>query len=353
MHDERPVGMDDPHGLWKPHAAQMHIGTQRFTNSDEDLGFLNRQGVANMAINRMPIDREIGWDVEWLADQKAKCAEYEIELEMVALPVQTLNTDGSRIPAFMRGDFKQGELEVETVCKMVRAAGDAGIPAIKYFLCEMENQRTESVPLGRGDVSYSTFNLEKADVATPRYEDPVSAEQNWERITFFLERVIPVAEKAQVRMACHPCDPWLPPGFKGVDRVLGGAEGFKHFIEICPSPYHGLNLCLGCMAESVENPAMDVPEIIRYFGERKKIHLIHFRNIFGGRGNFQEVYPDEGVMDMYVLMKTLWEVGYPHMVVPDHAPGHNAPGHKDQAFAFQFGYIKAIMQAVHSVAAGR
>ena len=130
MHDERPVGMGDPHGLWKPHAAQMHIGTQRFTNSDEDLGFLNRQGVANMAINQMPIDRDIGWDVEWLAAQKAKCAEYEIELEMVALPVQTLNTDGSRIPAFMRGDFKQGELEVETVCKMVRAAGDAGIPPI-------------------------------------------------------------------------------------------------------------------------------------------------------------------------------------------------------------------------------
>ena len=76
-------------------AAQMHID-MAFTNSDEDLGFLNRQGVANMAINKMPIDREIGWDVEWLsAAQKAKCAEYEIELEMVALPVQTLNTDGS------------------------------------------------------------------------------------------------------------------------------------------------------------------------------------------------------------------------------------------------------------------
>ncbi|MEC7225942.1 MAG: mannonate dehydratase, partial [Candidatus Latescibacterota bacterium] len=256
-------------------------------------------------------------------------------------------------PAFMRGDFKQGELEVETVCKMVRAAGDAGIPAIKYFLCEMENQRTESVPLGRGNVRYSTFDLEKADATTPRYDEPVSAEQNWERISFFLERVIPVAEKAQVRMACHPCDPWLPPGFKGVDRVLGGAEGFKHFIEICPSPYHGLNLCLGCMAESVENPATDVPEILRYFGERKKIHLIHYRNIFGGRGKFQEVYPDEGVMDMYVLMKTLWEVGYPHMVVPDHAPGHEAPGHSGQAFAYQFGYIKAMLQAVQSVAAGR
>ena len=46
-------------------SSQMHIGAQRFTNSDEDLGFLNRQRVANMAINQMPVHREIGWDVEW------------------------------------------------------------------------------------------------------------------------------------------------------------------------------------------------------------------------------------------------------------------------------------------------
>jgi len=165
-------------------------------------------------------------------------------------------------------------------------------------------------------------------------------------VAFFLERVIPVAEECKVRMACHPCDPWLPPGFKGVDRVLGGAEGFKRLIETCPSDYHGLNLCLGCMAESVEDPPNEVPEIIRYFGERRKIHLIHFRNIFGGRTNFQEVWPDEGVMNMRRLMQTLKEVGYPHMVVPDHAPGHPAAGSFEQSFAFQFGYIRAMLQAV-------
>ena len=216
----------------------------------------------------------------------------------------------------------------------------------------MENQRTESVPPGRGNTRYSTFDLSKADADTPRYDKPVTAAQNWERVTFFLEHVIPVAEEAQVRMACHPCDPWLPPGFKGVDRILGGADGFKQFVDICPSPYHGLNLCLGCMAESVENPPEEVPEILRYFGERKKIHLIHFRNIFGGRCKFQEVWPDEGVMDMYVLMKTLYEVGYPHMVVPDHAPGSEVPGSREQSFAFQFGYIRAMLQAVDSVRHG-
>ena len=341
-------GAPDPELLWQPDEPRMHLGTQRFTTSDEDLEFLARYGVQNMALNSMPIDREIGWDVEWLAGQKEKCARFGVDLEMAALPVDKLNEEGDSIPNYMRGNFKKGEREVEIVCKMVRAAAAAGIPAIKYFLCEMENQRTESVPLGRGNSRYSTFDLARADAAAPRFGRPLSAEENWKRVTFFLERVIPVADECRVRMACHPCDPWLPPGYKGVDRILGGAEGFKQFIEICPSPYHGLNLCLGCMAESVEDPATEVPEIIRYFGERKKIHLIHFRNIFGSRCKFQEVWPDEGVMNMFVLMRTLREVGYPHMIIPDHAPQHDAPGNHEQSFAYQFGYIKAMLQAVDS-----
>ncbi|HIC69006.1 MAG TPA: hypothetical protein EYO90_05695 [Candidatus Latescibacteria bacterium] len=78
-----------------------------------------------------------------------------------------------------------------------------------------------------------------------------------------------------------PAIPWLPPGYRGVDRVLGGAQGFKRFIEICPSDYCGLNLCFGCMAESSTDPANEVPEIIHYFGSRSKIFLCHFRNIVG------------------------------------------------------------------------
>jgi mannonate dehydratase len=333
--------------VWDPEKPKMHVGTQRFEVTDEHLGFLARCGVGAMAVNDITFHRDIGWEVEELAAKKAKAAEYGVDMEMAALPLHALSDDGEWVPHYMRGNWDKGEKEVELVCKMVRAAGEAGIPAIKYFLCEMENQRTEAVPIGRGDVRYSTWDLSKADTDDQRWQDKVSAEQNWERVTFFLERVIPVAEEYKVRMACHPCDPFLPPGYKGVDRVLGGFDGFRHFIDICPSDYHGLNLCLGCMAESVKNPREEVPNILRYFGERKKIHLIHFRNIVGGQHRFQEVYPDEGDMDMFVLAQTLKEVGYPHMMVPDHAPQHDALGHFEQAFAYQFGYIKSTIQAVN------
>ena len=104
--------------------------------------------------------------------------------------------------------------------------------------------------------------------------------------------------------------------------MLGGPEGFRRLIEICPSDYHGVNLCLGCMAEASTDPRNEVPQIIRYFGSRKKIFLCHFRNIIGGRNKFQEVWPDEGVMSMYQNMRALKEVGYQHMVIPDHAPTH-------------------------------
>lgn len=322
----------------------MHVGTQQFTTTEEDLEYLARHGVFHKNENFITFYREYGWDVDELIAKKEKCARFGVDMEMVAIPVSQLNADGGEVPSYMRGKRVEGDKEIDLVCNMIRQAAQAGIPAVKYYLCEMENQRTESTPPGRGGSIYSTWDLEKAD-PSPRYAEPVTAEQSWERITHFLERVVPVAEECKVRIACHPCDPWLPPGFKCVDRVLGGPEGFKRFIEICPSPYHGVNLCLGCMAEASLDPCHEVPEIIRYFGSRKKIFLCHFRNIIGGRNKFQEVWPDEGVMNMHRNMQALKEVGYPHMIVPDHAPGHKNSNMKE-AWAYEFGYIQAMIQAV-------
>ena len=122
----------------------------------------------------------------------------------------------------------------------------------------------------------------------------------------------------------------------------------KRLIAIHESPYHGLNLCLGTTAEMLQDPAHEIKDVIRYFGRRKKIFNIHFRNIRGKRDEFQEVFPDEGDMDMLEVMRTLNEVDYPYMVMPDHLPRHpDDPGGR-QAFAFGYGYIKALIQAVQS-----
>ena len=169
----------------------------------------------------------------------------------------------------------------------------------------------------------------------------------WERITYFLERVIPVCNEYKIRAACHPHDPGVPPrGYQGICRVLGTVDGLKKFVSIEESPYHGLNFCLGTVAEMLTDPGRQIGDVIRYFGQRQKIFNVHFRNIRGRRGDFQEVYPDEGDVNMLEAARTLRKVGYSGMLMPDHVPHQPDDPKGDEGFAFCYGYIKGILQAL-------
>ena len=97
--------------------------------------------------------------------------------------------------------------------------------------------RTERTP-GRGGASYSTFVYDKAKQDTLTEAGKVSADEFWERITYFLKRVVPVAEECKVRLACHPHDPPMPAdkGFRGVQQVLGSVEGSSGLSRLNPAP---------------------------------------------------------------------------------------------------------------------
>jgi mannonate dehydratase len=233
---------------------------------------------------------------------------------------------------------------------MIGLAARAGVPCFKYNLSILKVLRTEPTP-GRGGSQYSTWVYAKAPKLPLTEAGEVPGELFWERITYFLERVIPVATEHKLRMACHPHDPGVPKeGYQGVDRVLGTVEGLKRFIEIAPSPYHGLNFCIGSVGEMLHDPGREIADVVRYFGERDKLFMIHFRNIRGRRGDFQEVYPDNGDMDMVALMRLLRDVGYEHLIMPDHMPRHADDPDGRQAFAYGYGYIKGLIQCVSSEA---
>src|SRR5215813_38129 len=127
---------------------------------------------------------------------------------------------------------------------MIRNAAKAGIPAVKYNLTLLGVVRTAPTP-GRGAARYSTFvySQSKANDPPPPESGPASAEQMWERIEYFLKRVVPVAAEHKVRLCCHPHDPGMPPGkgYRGVETVLGSPDGLQRFLSIQESPYHGLN----------------------------------------------------------------------------------------------------------------
>ena len=322
----------------------MYLGTQYEPGTPSSDYYQHLKQLGCDHICSTPQGHPATWTTESLRAHRASIENHDLILDMIPLGHIGIGpADPWR--AIMLGTPER-DRALDSVCDTIRHTAEAGIPAMQYYLHYLGIVSTGHVP-GRGGSQNRTFVYADAAQEPLLEVGRIDAETMWERITYFLERVIPVAEASKVRMACHPCDPFLPAGYKGVDRVLGGFDGFRHFIDICPSDYHGLNLCLGCMAESVKNPREEVPNIIRYFGERRKIHLIHFRNIIGGQHKFQEVYPDEGDMDMFALAEALRDVGYPHMMVPDHAPQHDAPGHFEQAFAYQFGFIKSTIQAVN------
>jgi mannonate dehydratase len=137
-----------------------------------------------------------------------------------------------------------------------------------------------------------------------------------------------------------------PEGYQGVCRVLGTVDGLKKFVSIQESPYHGLNFCLGTVAEMLADTGREIFDVIRHFGRRQKIFNIHFRNIRGHRGDFQEVYPDEGDVDLFQAAHTLQEVGYTGMLMPDHVPHNSNDPSGSEDFAFCYGYIKGILRAL-------
>jgi len=175
----------------------------------------------------------------------------------------------------------------------------------------------------------------------------VTADSFWERITYFLDRVVPVANEYKVRLALHPHDPGVPEaGYRGVQRVLGTVDGMKRFISIRESPYHGLNFCQGTVSEMLQDPGTQIFDVIRYFGSRNKIFNVHFRNIRGHRDSFVETFPDEGDVDFVKAVKVYREIGYTGLLMPDHVAG--TPGDPSgtlENFAFDFGYFRGLLQA--------
>jgi mannonate dehydratase len=149
-----------------------------------------------------------------------------------------------------------------------------------------------------------------------------------------------------VRLACHPHDPYTPPGYRGVTRVLGTVEGLKKFVSMRESPYHGLNFCQGTIGEMMDDPAAGIDQVIRWFGSRGKIFNVHFRNIKGRKLSFMETFPDEGDMDMWRSLRTYAEVGYEYMLMPDHVPIVSGAAGESVAFAYCFGYIRALLQVL-------
>ena len=335
----------------KPKKVLMKVGCQSGGTTEENLSFKARHGVYNLDGGSPKTIVGKGWDLADSLAKKEACEKYGITLDAYHFPLTSAGIDKVDYPNVMLGKSPERDREIEILQQMIQVAGKTGIKVLNYNTTILPVLRTgKTVDPKRGNALYSTWNYDEA----VKRNDPktiagdVSIDQMFERITYLLDRILPVAKEYKVRLANHIADPPTPVGYRGITRWNSPDvfEGIKRFAKLYDSEYHGFNFCIGSIAEGLKDPKTEIMPIIKWVGERNQIFNVHLRNIKGGWNNFQEVYPDNGDMNFLHVVRALRDVGFSGMVMPDHVPTHPDSNSGLQAFSFCYGYINALLQTV-------
>ncbi|GHV15458.1 hypothetical protein FACS1894219_12340 [Clostridia bacterium] len=174
-------------------------------------------------------------------------------------------------------------------------------------------------------------------------------EKLFANIEYFLRGIIPICEESGVRMAIHPDDP--PWGIFGLPRIITNGANLNRFLKLYDSEANSLTLCTGSLGSGSFN---DVPALIRQFGA-KRIAFVHARNIkLTGERDFNETaHPTKcGSLDMYAIIKSLYDAGFDGYIRPDHGrmiwgeTGRPGYGLYDRALGAM--YLAGLWEAVSS-----
>ena len=183
-----------------------------------------------------------------------------------------------------------------------------------------------------------------------RYKD-VTEEDLRANLKYFLSRIIPVCEELDIKMAIHPDDP--PWNIFGLPRIARKQDDFDRIINLVDSPSNGITFCTGCLGSCRTN---DIPAMIRYFGNKKRIHFAHIRNIrFYGEQDFYEVshLSGDGHLDMFEVVKAFHDTGFEGYVRPDHGrmiwDEKARPGYGLYDRALGIAYINGLIEAVRKM----
>jgi len=238
--------------------------------------------------------------------------------------------------------------DIENVQKSIRAAGRAGLPVIEYnFYAHRATEGYFEEP-GRGGAGMLSFDYQKIKDLPPLPEEGAhSLDEMWANVTYFLKAVVPVAKESNVRLALHPNDPPAPIS-RGSGQIMGSVDGWKRLVDIVPSPCNGITYDCGVTREMGHDPV----EVCRYFGRKDCINHVHFRNVVMQipREKYTEVFPDEGEVDMFAVMKELVRQKYPRLIYPEHPRGldydrEQANSGQYAGWVFNVAYARAMLQA--------
>jgi mannonate dehydratase len=257
-------------------------------------------------------------------------------------------------------DGPDKERQLEQLKRTIQAIGQAGIPIMGYNFSIAGVWGWTTEPVGRGGAMAQVYDEARIDKDTPMpngmvwntvYDPdapegtvpPVSTEEIWQRLEWFLERILPVAEESGVRLALHPDDPPTDQ-LRGGARLVNQPDKYQKLLDLVPSRANALEYCLGTLTEMPDGNG-DVYALTERFAREGRIAYVHLRNVKGKVPRYQEVFVDEGDLDVLRVVRILHDAGWDGVVIPDHTPEMTcgAPWHAGMAFAL--GYIRAAMHA--------
>lgn len=323
----------------------LHVGPTR-----EEAQFAAQVGVTHAVIGGPDSPTGIV-EYEALTAQQALFAEYGLEICAIE------NVPNHFYDKVMFGLPGRDE-QIANYCTTIRNMQRAGIPILGYHWMLLGGITTDYVS-GRGGARGRRFELPTAlrhPTASLEWRNPLgtihvpdqelSADHVWDNLTYFLQRVVPVAEECNVKLAAHPDDAPFP-SHMGVARILSSLDGLQRAVDTVPSPCNALDFCQGTISEM---EGVNVIDAIYHFGRQNKIAFAHFRAVSGQMPKFDEVFMDEGDTDMFAAMQAYKDVGFDGPMRADHTPrvvGDNQYAHR--GFAFEVGYMRGLAQAVDSM----
>ena len=318
----------------------MRAGFGQFnTPSPEYLRFAAQYGVRDVLLNTPTLPDAGG---KWAVTDLVKL---RLMVESHGLKLMALEN----VPTHFYLDIMLGgpnrDLQIENMIETVRNIGAAGIPMFGYNWMPSHVWRTEPETIRAGAIA-TAFDYDEALKMPNTHGRSHTEDEMWERLEDWIRIITPVAEEAGVRCGIHPCDPPVEQ-LGGIPQLFRSFDAYKRLIEIVDSPSNAIEFCQGTFAEMEDAANGGIYDMIRYFGEHKKILYVHFRNVSEPVPKFREEFINTGHVDMFKAMKIYQEVGYDSFFIDDHVPQtfQDTPwGHRGRAFAN--GYIQAMIEAV-------
>lgn len=230
---------------------------------------------------------------------------------------------------------------IEKVIKMFEYMDKLDIRTICFnWMAHIGWLRTNTSIKERGDSLVAGFNI---DDFKP-IDKKITSDELWDNYSYFINAVIPYAEKYNVRLALHPDDPPLAK-LGDVERIMVSYENIKKAINIVDSPNLGVTMCQATYCMMGEDLYKVIPELA------DKIFFVHFRNAVGNKFKFRESFHDNGIIEMANIMKLYKQCNVDVPIRVDHVPlmageKQETAGYTALGRLYAIGYLKGILEAI-------